>query len=656
MYYKIKGISIQKKIIAISLCLVLFISGLCVSLLDFGSKADNLDDAINPHKNIKREINLKASSDGSLQITKPSRESNVVPMGTENKWTLFVYLLEPSYGSDTYYSFLKNLTSYYVGENITDAFDIIVQCAPSESTSIDSFTQGKQIRAQVTQTGYKIIETSEPSNMGDAATLYEFLDWGVANYASEHMMVHIMGSGSNSLDGRYGISEDGPHSDGLTIYEIEEAFARQSKNMTCTFDGIIFNEYESGLVEYANLLSPYVDKMVALSESNGTNVWDYSIISLAISENPAITFDEIAKIICDTYDYQCSLNSSGKKYVSDMTESINLQYNSYEATSYGIALYDLAKVDALSTSINNVMHSIYSQLSKSSDLDTLKEFSTLSSIDESYELISECFDINILINSLNKLTKIKVDTSSISTALNEYVLYSRCGSESKEANKCQVVICMPLFGLDYEYYPADKMNFYRNLVVSPYILNTIDYLYATHWGIDASTNYKWETSKYYFEDNFGFIPSLVSIGKHEGDVSDEMYTSKSLNDATFFELFDQKYTEYKEFTSIWKNFVSSLDSMRWISLSKSQYADAEKYYANAFLEFKDIQKYWNAYNAAYLTTESGYIMLGEQTGVTIDNENGIMHSEFNYEWIMLSDGQFVKTCVEKNPNQTIYSV
>ena len=656
MYYKIKGISIQKKIIAISLCLVLFISGLCVSLLDFGSKADSLDDAINPHKNIKREINLKASSDGSLQITKPSRESNVVPMGTENKWTLFVYLLEPSYGSDTYYSFLKNLTSYYVGENITDAFDIIVQCAPSESTSIDSFTQGKQIRAQVTQTGYKIIETSEPSNMGDAATLYEFLDWGVANYASEHMMVHIMGSGSNSLDGRYGISEDGPHSDGLTIYEIEEAFARQSKNMTCTFDGIIFNEYESGLVEYANLLSPYVDKMVALSESNGTNVWDYSIISLAISENPAITFDEIAKIICDTYDYQCSLNSSGKKYVSDMTESINLQYNSYEATSYGIALYDLAKVDALSTSINNVMHSIYSQLSKSSDLDTLKEFSTLSSIDESYELISECFDINILINSLNKLTKIKVDTSSISTALNEYVLYSRCGSESKEANKCQVVICMPLFGLDYEYYPADKMNFYRNLVVSPYILNTIDYLYATHWGIDASTNYKWETSKYYFEDNFGFIPSLVSIGKHEGDVSDEMYTSKSLNDATFFELFDQKYTEYKEFTSIWKNFVSSLDSMRWISLSKSQYADAEKYYANAFLEFKDIQKYWNAYNAAYLTTESGYIMLGEQTGVTIDNENGIMHSEFNYEWIMLSDGQFVKTCVEKNPNQTIYSV
>lgn len=646
---------LQKCIFAAILATIVLVTGICLHSFKKDSNADALDDVVNAHKNVKRDISMKVDSSGKLQISKSTSDKDEITMGKENKWTLFIYLLDNKYDSEKCYSLLDNFKDRYTDTQLTDNLDIIIQCCPSNKTSIEEFTSDKQIRAKITTTGYEVLEVSSLSNMADATTLYNFLDWGVENYASEHMMLSILGDSYNSLDGRYGIAEDRKHQDGLQIYEIEEALAKQSKNMTCRFDGIIFNEYNSGLLEYANLLSPYVERMVGVASCGGTNIWDYSIITEAIKENGDISFDDLSKIICDTYDYQCSLNSTGKDYANNV-EAIDTKYNEYPVSNYSIGVYNLDKVDNLTVSANQVMYEIYSQLIKSNDVETLKEFSTLVRIAEAYDLMSDTVDISYLLHALSKLTHIKINTSDTLNLIKDVVIYNRCGEYYATENRAQLHICMPLFSLDYEHYPADKVNYYRNLVISPYLLNTIDYLYAKHWDMDTNAQYKWEQSNYYFENNFGFIPSNVSVIDYEGDVSDDMYTSFSLNESTFLELLDQKYTEYKDFTDTWKNYISSLDKKRWISLSKSEYIKNNKYYAHAFTEFKDIQKYWNAYNAAYLDTDDGYIMLGEQTGVTIDNETGIMSSEFNYEWIMLSDGQFVRTDVEKNPDKTIYNI
>ena len=259
---------------------------------------------------------MKVDSSGKLQINKTKHSSNETIMGKENKWTLFIYLLNNSYDSENCYNLLNNFKNRYNNAQIQENLDIIIQCCPSNQTSINEFTPDKQIRAKITTNGYEILETSSPANMANESTLYDFLDWGVENYASEHMMLSILGNSCNSFDGRYGVAEDGKHQDGLQIYEIEEALAKQSKNMTCRFDGIIFNEYNSGLLEYANLLSPYVKRMIGLPSNKGTNIWDYSIITETIKDNGDITFDELSKVICDAYDYQCSLNSTGKNYVN----------------------------------------------------------------------------------------------------------------------------------------------------------------------------------------------------------------------------------------------------------------------------------------------------------------------------------------------------
>lgn len=654
-----KGKGVQKMykaIIAICLAVALLVTGICLSMSKKDSNADTLDDSIAKHKSVKRDISMKVDASGNLKISKPDQSKNNVKMGKENKWTFFIYVVDVNYGAEDCYKLLNKLKNRYGMVNIENKLDIVIQCCPSNDTGLKGFTTDKQIRAKITEDGFEIIETAEKSNMADADTLYKFLDFGVENYASEHMMVSILGNSGNSFNGRYGVTEDGSYSDGLQIYEIEEAFAKQSKNMTCRFDGIIFNQYDTALVDYANLLSPYVEKMVGLSEASGTNLWDYSVITNAIASNPDVEFEELGKIICDAYDYQCSLNASGKDYISKMVLDIDQSFNEYESSSYGIGLYDLDKVDTLVTSINDVMYDIYAGLSKANDLETTKEFTKLASNCDSYELISDEVDVQSALDALDKLTKIKVDTSNAKKQISEYVLYTRCGEEITNEKKAQVLMCAPLFNLEYTYYPTDKMNFYRNMVVSPYILKTIDYLYASHWGMDVNATYKWDNSKYYFEDNFGFILSNADINNHEGDVSDEMYTSITLNEATYIELLDQKFAEYKEFVSIWKNYINTLDQKRWISLSKSEYKKANKYFANAFMQFKDLQQYWNAYNAAYLNTDKGYIMLGEQTGVVIDNETGIMHSEFEYEWVMLADGQFVRTSVEKNLDKTIYNI
>lgn len=659
MNKQFKGISmnrIQKVIFALILATILLVTGICLHSFKKNSNADALDDSISSPKSVQRNISMKVDSSGKLQINKTKPSSNETIMGKENKWTLFIYLLNNSFDSENCYSLLNNFKNRYNNAQIQENLDIIIQCCPSNQTSINEFTPDKQIRAKITTNGYEILETSSPANMANESTLYDFLDWGVENYASEHMMLSILGNSSNSFDGRYGVAEDGKHQDGLQIYEIEEALAKQSKNMTCRFDGIIFNEYNSGLLEYANLLSPYVKRMIGLPSNKGTNIWDYSIIAETIKDNGDITFDELSKVICDAYDYQCSLNSTGKNYVNTYIEEIDQKYNEYPSSNYSIGVYNLDAIDNLIVSVNQVISEIYSQLTKSNNLETLKEFSSLIKIADAHDLLSEQVDINYLLHALSKLEHLKLNTSETINLAKEVVIYSRYGEDYATDDRAQLQICMPLFSLDYEHYPADKINFYRNMVLSPYLLNTIDYLYAKHWDMDITKLYKWEQSKYYFENNFGFIPSNVSIIDFEGEVSDDMYTSLTLNESTFLELFDQKYTDYKEFTDTWKLYIKTLDRKRWISLSKSEYIKNNKYYARAFTEFKDLQKYWQAYNAAYLDTDNGYIMLGEQTGVTIDNETGIMSSEFNYEWIMLSDGQFVRTDVEKNPDKTIFNI
>ena len=644
------------KIVSICLAVILLITGICFSTFKKDSNADSLDDAIKKHKSVSRDTSMDIDSSGMLKITKPDTSKNQIKMGKENKWTLFLYVADTSYDAGQCYKLLDNFKNNYVGEDISKNLDIIVQCCPTDTSATDIFTANKQFRAKLTTNGYEIIETAEKSNMSDGNTLYEFLDWGVENYAAEHMLVNIISTSSNGLNSNYGLARNDELNDGLHIYEIEEALAKQRKNMTCRFDGIMFNQYDSALVEYANILSPYAEKMIALSEADGTTIWDYSVIEKIINDNPDVSIDELSKVICDTYDFQCTLSDDRKNYFSDYTMFIDTSYMSYESSGYGISVFDLDKVNDFVVSFNQIMHNIYSQISKNDDLDTLKEFSDLVSISDAYDLISKDCDINIILNALTKLTKIKVDTLNASQLAKDMIFYSRSGEDTKASNKIQANMCFPFYSIEYSYYPADEINFYRNLVLSPYILNTIDYLYTTHWNLDSKNNYNWATSDYYFEDDFGFLPSCVSINEHQGDVSDDMYTSTSLNEATFLELFDQKYTEYKKFTDTWKSYINALDEKRWISLSKSEHKKNNKYYANAFLKFKDIQKYWDAYNAAYLDTDSGYIMLGEQTGVTIDEQTGIMHSEFNYEWVMLSDGQFVRTNVEKNPNQTIYNI
>lgn len=663
MYKTIKGNSKSKmqKSIFISVAIILalaflIVSGIFLHSFNKVSNADGLDDTISAHKSVKRNINMKVDSSGKLQINKSDLYEYELKMGKENKWTLFIYLLDNSYNSENCYNLLEDFKNCFMSEEPEDNFDVIIQCCPSNETPISNFTPNNQIRAKITSSGYEILETASPSNMADANTLYEFLDWGVQNYAAEHMMVSILSDSSNSLDGRYGVAEDGKHEDGLQIYEIEEALARQSKNMTCRFDGIMFNQYDSGLLEYANLLSPYVERMIGVPVCSGTTIWDYSPITYEINKNPDISFDEVSKIICDTYDYQCSLTSADKNYINNYVQTIDTKYNEYAATNYSIGVYNLDKIDSLTTSVNQMMYEIYTQLVKSNDLDTLKEFTSIIEITDAYDLMSEKIDIGYLINALSKLEHFKINTSETLNNINDIVIYSRYGEENVSDNKVQLQICMPVFSINYEYYPSDKVNYYRNLALSPYLLNIIDYLYAKHWDIDTNTLYKWDNSNYYFEDNFGFIPSSAIITEHEGDISDNMYTSLTLNESTFLELFYQKYTEYKDFTDVWKNIINNIDKKRWISLSKSEYIKNNKYYAHAFTQFKDLQKYWKAYNAAYLDTDDGYIMLGEQTGVTIDNETGIMSSEFNYEWIMLSDGQFVRTDVEKNPDKTIYNI
>jgi hypothetical protein len=263
------------------------------------SKASNK--AKSDYDLINRNTFISTDKDGVLKI-KRDLYTNEVPMNKDDSWTIFMYVagtnLESQYKSATK-DFKEILAATYGVQNL-NKINIVIQTGGCNKWQSNNISDEKIQRYIATNNNeLKLVGETSLTSMGDPATLYDFLKWGAKKYPAKHMGVIFWNHGSGVENG---ICQDPLFKgDPLTLNEIEYAFAKTTAHMTSRFDFIGFDTCLSGSLEYANILAPYSKYMVASSDLEPNNGWNYTPVIEALVGNPSIEEDVLCKIICDSY-------------------------------------------------------------------------------------------------------------------------------------------------------------------------------------------------------------------------------------------------------------------------------------------------------------------------------------------------------------------
>lgn len=134
---------------------------------------------------------------------------------------------------------------------------------------------------ELTKNGFVKVKTYERKNMGEASTLTEFLEYGYTNYPAGNYDLMIWDHGSGSI----GAVHDELSGDYMHLDEFETALKNSPFNSNNKLQNIVFETCLNGSLEFATVLAPYANYLVASEEiTNGTYIYSELVFLSKINE------------------------------------------------------------------------------------------------------------------------------------------------------------------------------------------------------------------------------------------------------------------------------------------------------------------------------------------------------------------------------------
>lgn len=585
----------------------------------------------------KRDTQIAVESNGKLKITRENDDRIDQTMGQDEKWTIFAYIC----GSDLEYKYnaassdIEEMLSANFNDANKDNLDIIIQTGGAKKWSNPNISANKSQRFRINNGKLELISETSSKNMGDPETLYDFLNWGIKNYPSEHMGVLFWDHGNGAAGG---ICQDNQNKkDTLEYGEIESVFCQLNKEMTCKFDAIICDTCVTCSIETANFLAPYAKYLIASPDTMPINGLEYKSIVNAILKNGDIEPLDLGKVVCDSFYqfYKNNPNSVG-----------------YMGTTCMMSVIDLSKVNPVCEEI----HELYKRI----DEDILAN--ERGAMDYYHEyvgnaIIRRYLDFNVVdigawavelehsISSQKNSCIGKQDTSKLVSTLKDLVVYTRMKDTVEErATENGIVYGISMMDCGYRI-SSGVLNILRNICVSPNQYSHIELMNSYYAKQDVSEgkkdriglpNNNWINNPYFHEETFAFTRIKNIYAKSDGksySILKREYPSQD-----FYKNWEKAYGKMPGMFTILTQMVGSVID----TISEIVDEDKNKYKINK--EFKD--NYIASYDSVYIEMGDKIISLGEKVGPDYNAQTGEINSKFDGEWFMLSDGQFLPTMVE----------
>ena len=354
------------------------------------------------------------SEDGEAVFAVSADGENDSSGGTgsaEAGWTLMIYLCGSDLESESAMASmnLEEMCNASIPENV----NVLVETGGSSAWYWDGIGTDVLGRYQVLDGVLEEVETEELASMGDPATLTNFIQWGVANYPSEHYGVILWDHGGGNADG---VCYDELYdSDNLMLPELGSAL-RDAGSM---LDFIGFDACLMASMETASAISGTGYYMVASEETEPGLGWDYEVMLNALGENPSMQGDELGQIVCDAFLEKCTrLDCADEATLSvvdlSQTGTLNAAFNEYTG---GMAL-------------------------AANDVQTLNSVASGADRTESYggntdkEGYGNMIDLADLV--ANTQDYVQMDGKALLSAIDEAVVYSVHGPGRENANGISV--------------------------------------------------------------------------------------------------------------------------------------------------------------------------------------------------------------------------
>lgn len=271
---------------------------------------------------------------------------------------------------------------------------------------------------------FEVIYTTSLDNMGEADTLSNFINYCYDNFDSESYSLILWNHGAGPV---YGFGVDENYMDILTMDEMKIAFEDSVGQRNKRLEWVGFDACLMNSLEFADLLEPYANYMIASQETEPGWGWNYDFLSIT-SDKP-LTGEEMGKEIVDTYmEYGEFIFDISPRYYCDLTLSC------IDLKQYGI--------------VESALNKCFAELGDGLNIDTYPNMVRGREKTRAFGVYATSFDYG-MVDAMHLLKLISGNTESavdVIEALQDMVVYSKTNMK----NAYGISICYPYAsGSDY---------------------------------------------------------------------------------------------------------------------------------------------------------------------------------------------------------------
>ena len=500
----------------------------------------------------------------------------------KDTWTVFVYLcgsdLETNGGAAT-----RDLAEM-VGASGSENVQFVVETGGSKQWQ--SNVGGKRICRYMIQDGaITEVEALKNADMGDPATLADFLSWGIKNYPAEHMGVILWDHGGGSITGV--CFDENNKYDSLILRELDLALSQVAIKMWQKFDFIGFDACLMGTLETANVCATYADYMYASQEVEPGTGWEYSSIMEYLATHPSADGAELGRAISDAYKSSVNPRQGG---------------------TVTLSVTDLSQIDTLLQDFYAFSQEMYEAGSDSATLAAMTR--AIQGADRFgsnnwAEGYTNMVDLGGIVTACSAVTPSAKD---VQASLGRAVPYKVSGRTHARSSGLSV------------YYPlstgnANELTRFQSIAANPSYLSYVDRMAhgATFAGTQDQSAYTSYSSEPLFDEEG--LWDLMSVGL-ELLVT---YNSRSVN--PYWSYVDQHSFQSKVVTFAEEPQVDD-EGVYWFQLDRA-----------------GIDNVASAFGIVSAKADGGERTLGETPDVYADWDEGIVEDGFDGRWLSLPDGQ-----------------
>ena len=278
----------------------------------------------------------------STELNVPSSDTAVEPGAdvasepesgapADGSWAVYWYLcgsdLESNGGFATID--LMEMMEVQLPENV----NVIIQTGGAAVWQNDFVDPSKLQRWLFNSDGLQMLEEQETANMGDAQTLYEFLEFANSNFPADKVAVTFWNHGGGSVSGA--AFDELNEGDSLKLNEMYQAFdavwPADKENPALELVG--FDTCLMATVDVAATFQNFSRYLAASEELEPGNGWYYTGWLGELAQNPAMDGDDLGIAICNSYYEGCEAAGTQDRVTLSLTDLTKLTplLEAYEA-------------------------------------------------------------------------------------------------------------------------------------------------------------------------------------------------------------------------------------------------------------------------------------------------------------------------------------